>query len=221
MEANPLTTGLYHIEISGSNGLALLAYKTDVLVVGSYAQWDGLATIGAYNMAFRQECHSLFTPAIQAKQWRGNWVQSTATSPSIQLTEWLRLCLSATSKYRADNIPITQVLSNAGEKETKVVSIHLTDAPIEWNALCDAHIDTMFGSQVFLTDLTNATVTLYFDASSKALVGVVFTAENGQTHINGTIAVSAYDGRELSTIPATDTISEGILHEEWDLYSEE
>ena len=122
--------------------------------------------------------------------------------------------------YREDNIPIQQVLPNTGEQEVTVVSICLTDAPIAWDTLCDAHIDTMFGSQSFLTDLTSAAATLYFDASSKALVGVVFTAEHGRTHVSGTITMSAYSGQELSIFPLEAAISEDVLYEEWDLCSD-
>jgi hypothetical protein len=83
--------------------------------------------------------------------------------------------------------------------------------------LCDAHLDTLFGSQAFLTDLDTATVTLYFDASTYTLIGAQFHGTYGQTAITGNITLSAANGQTTQYFPAAEEISEGTLSEEWQL----
>ena len=219
-EANPLSSGIYHIEITGTNGLALLAYKTEVVVLNSCAQWDGLATVGAYNMVFQQECHSLYSEEISAKLWREKWVQSTTTSPSLQVQQWLQECRHK-GRYNSEAIPATSVLPLPDDDPRMVVSLHLKKTTIDWNALCDAHLDSLFGTQAFLTDACSGSATLYFDAQTFALIGVVFTAQNGQTEISGNIVLSTADGHTLQKFPTPETITEGTLYEEWNILTTE
>ena len=215
MEANPLSAGFYHIEIVGDNGLALLTYETDVININDQTQWDGLATVGAYNMAFQQECHSVYSPTVKAKLWRGLWVQSTATSPKEQLQVWLQACLKKDSQYQSKEVPAASVLPLEEGDTRRVVSIHIPKADMSWDSLCDVHIDTFFGTQAYLTDIKTGSVTLYFDVATHALIGVVFTAENGQTKISGIITVSTAEGHTLREFPDPTTLTEGTLYEEW------
>lgn len=221
VEANPLQSGIYHIEIIGNNGIATLAYKSDVLNIGDQTQWDGLATIGAYDMAFRQECHSVYSPSIKAKLWRNRWVSSTATSPKDLVLSWLQSCTGKASEYDPNVVAIATVLP-AGEEDTRrVYSVTLPSAVLEWNALCDAHIDTLFGSQAFLTDVKTGTVILYFDAETNALAGVKITAQHGRTALSATITVSTADGQNLREFPETEDPIKGSLSEEWNFIEED
>lgn len=213
-EANALSSGYYHIEIVGQNGLATLAYQSDVLSIDDKTQWDGMATIGAYNMAFRQECHSVYSGEIKAKQWRGKWVQSDATSPSHQLQSWIQ---SSKGQYNGTPVAASSVLPLEQADDRQVVSIHISKASIDWWAVCDAHIDSYFGSQAFLTDVKSVSVTLYFDADTLLFLGAKFTGEKDSTKISGSIAMSATDGQALSEFPEKDTVSEGTLAEEWSI----
>lgn len=213
-EANAFSSGYYHIEIVGQNGLATLAYQTDILNIDGKTQWDGDATIGAYNMAFQQECHSVYSEEVQAKQWRGKWVQSDATTPTLQLQQWIN---SSKSKYDPNPIPANSVLSLPEDDGHQLVSLSLSKATIDWWTICDAHIDTYFGSQAFLTDVKSVSVTLYFDADTLLFVGATFTGGKDNTTISGSITMSAAGGHNLSEFPEKNTISEGILAEEWSI----
>ena len=221
VEANTLSSGLYHIEISGSNGLALFAYQTDVLVINNHAQWDGTATIRAYDMAFLQECHSLYSENIQAKYWRDRWAIGTATAPSILLQEWLRLCLSNEAEYTPEAVSISRFLGEGEAEDTQVVAIQISDAPIDWNAICDAHIDTWFGSQTLLTDHAQADATLCFDAETSKLLAVIFASEISQGNIHCTIKLSTADGHTMEEFPSSDALSSVPLQEEWNFFSGE
>lgn len=86
--------------------------------------------------------------------------------------------------------------------------------PLYWYSICDAHIDSTFGSQAFLTDIKTGTVVLYFDATTPHLAAATFTAEQGCTSISGIIDVSATDGHTLQNFPSPETISDGTLYEE-------
>lgn len=213
-EANALSSGYYHIEIVGQNGLAILAYQTDILNIDGKTQWDGDATIGAYNMAFQQECHSVYSEEVQAKQWRGKWVQSDATTPALQLRQWLN---SSKGKYDPNPIPANSVLSLPEDDGRQLVSLSISKAAIDWWTICDAHIDSYFGSQAFLTDLKSVSVILYFDAETLLFVGATFTGEKDNTTISGSITMSAADGHSLSEFPDASSISDGILAEEWSI----
>lgn len=215
MEANSLSAAAYHIELVGNNGLAILAYKTDVLNIGDCTQWDGFATIGAYNMAFQQECHSVYSPDVQAKLWRGNWARATTTSPKIQIHKWLQACLTKAGTYQPTNIRASSVLPLGEEDERTAVAIYLADVELDWSALCDVNIDTYFGTQAFLTDLKTGEVTLYFDSDTYQLIGVILTAAQGQTTVNASIVASTADGRTMRDFPNAEDLIDGILHEEW------
>lgn len=219
MEANPLSSGIYHIEIVAHNKLADLAYKTEVLDMDGKAQWDGIATVGAYRMAFQQKCESVYAPDLQAKLWRGKWVESTATSPREQLHQWLQSCGDGAGVYQTDAVAAYTILPVKEGDTRHIVTVQLPDAALDWAALCDAHLDTLFGSQAFLTDIKTAYVTLCFDAETLSLIGVVFSAQQGQTTINGTIMLSATEGQSLGTFPAPETLAEGTLYEEWEILS--
>lgn len=214
-EANTLPSGIYHIEITGNNGLALLAYQSEILDINGCAQWDGLASIGAYGLAFQQECHSVYSEQVRAKLWRGQWVTSTATSPRLQLLQWLQECRKS-GIFDPVAVPAASVLPLDGNNR-QVVSLQLQNASIDWTTLCDAHIDSAFGTQAFLLDIETCSANLYFDAETFLLLGVVFTAQNGQTTISGNITLSAVDGQSLQEFPTPEAISEGTLYEEWDI----
>ena len=170
-------------------------------------------------MAFRQECHSLYSPEIKAKQWRGIWVNGTATSPSLLIQEWLQLCLEPSAKYARRPVALSKIIPKEESSGIYVVAIQVTDAPINWDALCDAHIDTWFGSQTLLTDFTQADATLYFDVKTSALCAVVFAAQSSQGNINCTITLSPADGLTLQEFPSAGALPTGTLSEEWSIIS--
>ncbi len=215
VEANNLSSGNYHIELIGDNGLALLAYKADVLHIGEQTQWDGIATVGAYKMAFQQECHSVYSPQVQAKQWRGKWVQATATTPVEQFAQWLMHIANGKGTYKFSPVNASSLLPVSEGEDKKVVTVKLRNAPLDWNALCDANIDTSFGSQAFLTDVKTGTVTLCFDALTHELFGAVISAKKGQIKITATVILSTAYGHELQAFPRAEEVSEGTLSEEW------
>lgn len=221
-EANPLDSGYYHIEISGNNGIALFAYRSNVLHLQDATQWDGLATIGAYGLAFQQECQSVYSTQGQAKLWRGLWVQSSTTTPAIQITQWLQEVREGGGTFARDEVPANTLLPLSADSQRRIITVKLPNAHIDWSALCDAHIDTSFGSQSFLTDANIGTVTLCFDSHSYVLIGVVITANHGQTKLSCTVTVSTADGHALQNIPdfttiISDTVTEKNLCEEWNL----
>ena len=97
--------------------------------------------------------------------------------------------------------------------------VRVNDAPPNWDSICDVHIDSLFGTQAFLSDIETGTVVLFFDASTLLLAAATFTAEQGGTSISGIIEVSAADGHALQDFPLPETISDGTLYEEWDIIS--
>lgn len=216
-EANALSSGHYKISIVGQNDLVLFAYQSEVLHIGDMTQWDGVATVGAYNMAFQQECHSVYSPEVQAKKWRGKWVEASATTPAEQLSLWLQSCAKGKGDYNSKAVPLFSVLPVDETDTRRVISIQLENAKMDWNAICDANIDSYFGSQQFLTDLTTAAVTLYFDVDTNLLTGAKFTGKTEHTELSGTIIMSTVDGQFLSEFPEKNTISEGTLAEEWSI----
>lgn len=216
-EANALSSGYYKISIVGQNEQILFAYQTEVLHIGDMTQWDGLASVGAYNMAFQQECHSVYSEEVQAKLWRNKWVAASATTPSDQLSIWLQSCADGKGIYNDDSVPLFTVLPVDKTDERRVISVQLEKARMSWNAICDANIDSYFGSQQFLTDLTTATVTLYFDVDTRLLAGAKFAGKTEVSELSGTIIVSTAEGHALSEFPNPDSISEGVLAEEWEI----
>lgn len=214
-EANTFPSSVFNVEIVGQNGLATLAYKTEVLHISGKAQWEGIATIGAYNMVFQQECRSLYSEELCAKLWREKWVQSSATTPAIQLRSWLQMFRNGAGAYDP-NPTAAALLAPFSENDPRaMVTVQLEDAPINWDSICDAHIDSLFGTQAFLTDIKTGTITLYFDADTLLLAAATFSAEQGGTSVSGIIGVSTADGQTLQEFPLPETISEGTLYEEW------
>ena len=217
VEANTFSAEIYDIELVAKGTVVMLAYKSQVLHIDDCAQWDGIATVGAYGMAFRQECLSIWNGDIQAKQWRDKWVQSTVTSPRAQFELWLRAVRQGRGTCNSTPVAAASLLP-LGEGDTRTaITVVLKNSKLDWNALTDVHLDPLFGSQSFLTDAKTGTVTLCFDAMSYSLIGVVISASCGQTTITETIIVSAADGQMIEGIPDADTISEGTLYEEWSL----
>ena len=220
VEANPISAGMYHIEIIADNGLAELAYSSNVLSKNDCACWTGSATVGAYKMAFRQECHSLYFEGISAKQWRGKWVRSQATDPSLQIAAWFAATASQGCAYNASPVLAASALPlNEGDTRT-AVTVVIPAAPMQWEALCDANIDSYFGTQAILTDAETCIVFLYFNAESNAFIGATFTADTGQTTIRGSITVSTTDGHTLPEMPIpelVETIKDGLLEEQWEI----
>lgn len=217
VEANLLSSGFYQIQIAGNNPIVSFAYKTEALHIGQETQWEGVATVGAFDMAFQQNCHSVYSPEIKAKRWRGKWVRSTATTPTAQILLWLQEMSAGRGEISSEPASKPDFLSaRAGE----VLAVTLSDAPMLWNAICDAHIDTLFGSQAFLTDLKEAEAILYFDADTHTFLGAAFQGSYGQTAITGTIVLSATDGHTIGSFPPPEKISEGTLSEEWQVLQE-
>ena len=219
-EANTFPSSTFDIEIVGQNGLATLAYKTKVIHISNKAQWEGVATISAYNMVFQQDCHSLYSEDLQAKLWRGKWVQSSATTPAIQLRPWLQMFRNGSGTYAPTPVPASLLDPFSESDPRSMVTVRLEDAPLNWNSICDVHIDSLFGTQAFLTDIKTGTVTLYFDADTLLLAAATFTAEQGSTSISGIIEVSAIDGHALREFPLPETISDATLYEEWCILGE-
>lgn len=219
VEANPLSSASYHIEITGTNQIITFAYQTDVIDIDDCAQWNGIATVGAYNMAFQQSCLSVYSSTVQAKQWRGEWVYSATTSPKIQFTKWLQDYSLGSGSCDASAVLANSVLPLPLTDTRTVSTIHLPAAALDWDALCDVHIDSTFGSQNLLTDIASGDILLYIDNETLELIGATFTAQQDQTHISGMIIVSANDGQSLEPFPDADTITDGTqyLYEEWAL----
>ena len=101
-----------------------------------------------------------------------------------------------------------------------MVTVRLEDAPVDWDSICDVHIDSIFGTQAFLTDIKTGTVVLYFDAATLLLAAATFTAEQGSTSISGNIEVSAAGGHTLQEFPLPEAVSDGTLYEEWRILGE-
>lgn len=219
-EANTFPASVFNIEIVGQNGLATLAYKTEVLHISNKAQWEGVATISAYNMVFQQECRSLYSEELQAKLWREKWVQSSATTPAIQLRSWLQMFHNGAGTY--DPTPTAAaLLAPFSENDPRsMVTVQLEDAPINWDSICDVHIDSLFGTQAFLTDIKTGTVVLYFDAATLLLAAATFSAEQGGASVSGIIGVSTTDGQSLQDFPLPETVSDGTLYEEWNIIND-
>lgn len=220
VEANLLSSGIYQIQITGNNPLITFAYQSKAIHLGDKTQWEGCATVGAYDLAWQQECISIYSPTVKAKQWRGKWVHSTATTPTAQMLLWLQEV--SAGKGEISNTPSAppDFLSSRAGEGTQVICATLQDAPIFWNAICDAHLDTFFGGQAFLTDIKSAAVTLYFDAATYALIGVQFQGKQAQTAIEGKITLSAADGQSITEFPLPKEISDGTLSEEWQILRE-
>lgn len=214
-EVNTLSSGNYHITLIGQSSTVTLAYKTDVLHIDDCAQWNGIATVGAYSMAFQQDCRSLYTTQYRAKQWRGKWVESTATSPKEQIDLWLQEIQDGAGTMNTKAVDAAQLLPLEEGDACSVFTARLENASLNWEALTDVHLDSMFGSQAFLTDVETGTVTLCFNTEDYTLVGVIISAKNSQTTISCTITVSTVEGQTIEEIPNQDSIGTGTLSEEW------
>lgn len=213
-ETNFMSGNKYHIELVAHNALATLAYKTDVLHHNGCAQWDGTAMIGAYNMAFEQRCISLYANDICAKQWRGQWVSSTATSPKNQIDKWLQdVRRGAGTITEGDQWFHTE--ADAEGRSDSCITVQMPRADLDWNALADVHIDSIFGTQSLLTAFEQGSVTLYFDAETHQLSTVVIAADTGQNSMSCIITVSTTEEQIQETIPTADKLKEGTLYEEW------
>lgn len=219
-----MSGGKYHIELVAHNAIATLAYKTDVLHHDGCAQWDGTAMIGAYNMAFEQRCISLYANDICAKQWRGRWVSSTATTPKSQIDNWLQDVRQGTGTI-TENDQWLQTAGNGEGRSDSCITVQMPRADLDWNALTDVHIDSIFGTQSLLTSFEQGSVTLYFDAETHLLNTVVIAAGTGQNSMSCIITVSTTEEQIKEAIPTADKLGEGTLYEEWtiidpDSYSE-
>lgn len=219
-EANPISQATFHIEIVGQNALATFAYQTTVLHIDEKAKWEGIATVQAYNMVFQQECQSLYSSDIQAKRWRGKWAHTTTTTPKEQIQLWLELFCKGKGSFNENPVPASSLPIFDATDERSILIAKMNDVALDWNALCDAHIDSMFGSQSFLTNNKTGTVTLYFEESSLEIVAASFTAGESATSISGIIEVFAVDGQSLPAFPDKDTLTKGILAEEWRILDE-
>ena len=95
-----------------------------------------------------------------------------------------------------------------------MVTARLDDAPLDWDSICDVHIDSLFGTQAFLTDIKTRTITLYFDADTLLLAAATFSIEQGGTSVSGIIEASSADGQTLQEFLIPETISEGTRYGE-------
>lgn len=202
----------FHIELTVISESVTFAYRSDIHTADALASWSGQANIHAYGMTFQQDCQTYCTADSSAKLWRDKLVSSDNRSPALMLRSWLQRVSSGSGKYLKE--PAIPEAPSISQELCYAVQMKCS---IPWEKLCDAHIDSSFGGQDLLTSFQSAMVTLYFNAETLNLEGIVINQNNGSSSLYAVITVFTTDGHFTDNFPDITDLPVGILSEEWSI----
>ena len=224
METNthiPTTSYKYSINMAVTGEKVTFAYYSDILASGSSAQRTGNAVVSYYGIAFSQDCETISNDSLSAKKWRELWADSEPESPAPMIQLWLQKVANGLGAYEKRPVDPADFLPLPDGGSQKAFSVRLSNIDLNWNALCDAHLDSTFGGQSLLTDIAKGTATLYFDSETQTLLGVRLSARHEQTELSGTIVITPTQESFSHAFPAQDKLIQGTLSEEWSILNDE
>lgn len=190
------------------NDMVVTYYSTTVDCLKEAAYWDGIATVYYNDTYFSQECISQRDGEKAAKLWRGEWALSDTETPIQPILRWLQKVEAGACIY--EKKPQKKIISGI---EQKVYEIMLNESAMDWNALCDADFDSLFGGESLLGNIEEAKITLLVDSRS-LLIQEIRIAATGEAWIEATMSIVISDTAPLIQWKG-EFLREAYLGEEW------
>lgn len=208
------------VELSFVNNNLIFAYSCFIDFQGETSRWDGTARVLYKLTAFEQKCKSETTADGSWKQWRSGYAVSDTKSPSKEIARWLQMAAAGQGREIGTPVPASD-LSDAFPQECgKVHLLVLEGVVVDWNALCDTHIDSIFGGQDLLDSAGACTVTLLFREKTHDLVGAYLSAMEGATALEAALVLtSTGNGPEIESSVFDGAVQDAPLSEEWEIIS--
>lgn len=191
----------------------VMYYSTVLTACGSESLWDGVATVFFENIYFKQVCTSQTTAAASGKEWRGGWAVSNTKSPVLQIQGWLQDIADDEGHYSKDTILPENLSEFFSGYDDPVYRITLPEKQVDWDALCDAEFDSLFGGDNLLASAGDADVTMLFNIDTLELEGIYITATDTAWLEAAIIITQASEAPNISV--DMDALEEGTLSEEW------
>lgn len=186
-------------------------YTSTVDCFQKTAIWNGKATAYYESTYFIQECSSQTDSIKSAKKWRGQWASKEVHSPLDEIIGFLKAFDSQACAYVTK--PISEKILDS---ERKVYRLMLLGQQVNWNALCDADFNSLFGGKALLEDLGHADVILFVDTQTLLIHKISILNTSGSTWGEMTLTVKAIS--EAPVIEWEHITEESIaFHEEWSI----
>ena len=193
----------------------VMYYTSTVVATEDTAQWSGQATVYHIATYFRQKCVTMCDETGSAKEWHGKWAVSDNTSPVPALRGWLQ---KAKTEGAFRTVPVVPAELSGTLKGLKndCYRITLNEEIWDYRALCDVHLDSLFGGNERLQAFQAVKVDLLFDTHNLSLTAILLSAEDrggGRLEISVRATASTSPNVDLSSM----SLSNAILSEEWEI----
>lgn len=193
-----------------------MEYKSEVLVLDSRAQWNGKANVYCLNAWFEQSCITFCDENSSCKQWRGVMVPSDSSSPAKQIVQWQEMIEEGSGYYHKKPVEAVDYSASLNTISEMVYAFELKNVPLDVTALCDVHLDSLFGSNERLAAYTQANVKMLYGTEDLRLKAVIILSSNSDKILSAVIVVNDTD-QELDFHMEDFVLQEGLLPEEWNM----
>lgn len=219
---NLFSEGAYKLDIkvSMTEGDFAMEYNSQVLASGSKASWNGRATVYCLNARFEQQCRSYCEDLISCKNWRGVMVPSDSVSPMCQIQSWQELVGQGKGYYHKKPAQANKYSGSLEGIPGTVYAVEMKDVPLNINALCDAHLDNIFGGAERYKPYTSADIIMLYGTKDLKLKAVVIVSEASGATLAAVISINESE-EKLDFRMEDFKLQEGLLQEEWDLVTPE
>ena len=183
-------------------------YQSDILCSKEKSYWNGLATVFYDEQYFYQECISQADPQMSGKMWRGSWAKSDTGNPVALMEDWLHKVNAGVCIY--DRSPTTST-----DADGSFYELTLSDANIDWDSICDADFDSLFGGEQLLYSLEKAEIVMRVDANTLLIKEILIEcSENAWCQVKLTIGAA---DTEPVVVWSNEMLEEAFFSEEWNM----
>lgn len=203
-----------------SNKWAKMSYESKINAQGSAASWDGLARTEWQGYILEQICKTRCDGKRSYKGWRSRWVATDNVSPTAQVEQWLQEVEAGKGTYPKRPTTPAQCSDLLSDVTCEVYQVTLTEQPIQWKSLCDAHPDSLFGGQQLLTQFEKATVTLFFGTEDLTLKAAMVSSATEAGALELVMILTPATTGPVLDLDSLE-VGKGYPHEEWNFPEDE
>ena len=206
------------VSLTLQSGGTAMSYDTQILMEGDMAEWEGDAYVSFSGIPFHQSCRSACDGLEAGKKWNEQWAKTELKAPTVNLKAWLSELASGKGTYLARSVIPKEDSKGLIPLDRESYRVMLRNFAVDWDALCDVNLDSLFGGDTLLTQYDTVDVTMYFQTADWELSAVLIQAEHSDGAVTCKVLVSR---SEQGPSIMFGELEEGLLSEDWEICREE
>lgn len=200
------------------SGSTAMSYDTQILLEGDMAEWEGDAYVAFSGIPFHQSCRSACNGQEAGKLWKEQWARTELKAPTVNLKVWLSKLASGKGTYLTRSVIPQEDSDGLIPLDRESYRVMLRNVAVDWDAICDVNLDSLFGGDTLLTQYEAVDVTMYFQTVNWELSAVLIQAERPDGAVSCTVLVSR---SEQGPSVMVGELEDGLLSEDWEICREE